>query len=335
MCAFGRSREARRGDFSVLDIEHGADQHDLAVEMTAEEILVILLRAGTQVGEREGRDVTGAGREIERNGVRHGARSQRGERRTGARSELRRHRRHALTVDREGERHAPDHAVGIAVDVERADVAPEADGGALAGRRQHRRLLVLHLAEHDLTGARAERERSQVVAVEAAQARAERLVAERHCGLLDRGREHDVEAHDLGAARDDSVEYAADLGSPGDTRAAFEWCGAEGLLVERDHDGGRGRRRMRIAESECAQQGQHVNRDAAQRIEGGRRRQQAGGERDQRALPLPRRAAEPDRATRAGRCYCRRSRRLTAGAGPDFALAAIWNVSLWPPTLAS
>jgi D-3-phosphoglycerate dehydrogenase len=61
------------------------------------------------------------------------------------------------------------------------------------------------------------RERSQVVAIEAAQPPAERLVAERHCRLLDRGREHHVEPNDFGAARDDSVQYAADLGSPGDT----------------------------------------------------------------------------------------------------------------------
>src|SRR6516162_6369539 len=207
--------------------------------MTAEEILVILGRAGAHVGKREGRDVTSAGRKIERNGVRHGARSQRGKRRTGPRSELRRHRWHTLTVDREGERHAPDHAVGIAADVERTDVVPEANGSALAGRGQHRRLLVLHLAEHDLTGARAERERPQVVAVEAAQARAKRVVAERHCRLLDRGREYHVETHDLAAARDDSVEYPADLRSPGDARATLERCSAEGLLIERDYDGWR------------------------------------------------------------------------------------------------
>ena len=116
-----------------------------------------------------------------------------------------------LAIDHEGQRHAPDHVVGIAVDVQRADVAAVADRGALAGRGQDRLILMLHLAEHDLAGARAERQRAQIVAVEAAHPRAQGLVAERHRRLLDRGREHDVEADDLGAAVDDRGQHLADL----------------------------------------------------------------------------------------------------------------------------
>jgi hypothetical protein len=50
-------------------------------------------------------------------------------------------------------------------------------------------ILMLNLAEHDLAGACAERQCAQVIAVEAAQQSAERLVAERHRRLLDRGRQ--------------------------------------------------------------------------------------------------------------------------------------------------
>ena len=184
-----------------------------------------------------------------------------------ARRKLRRHRRHRLAIDREGERHAADHVVGIAVHVQRADVAAVADRGALAGRGQHRMVLVLDLAEHDLAGAGAERERAQIVAVEAAHARAERLVAERHAGLLDRGREDDVEADHLGAAVDDRGQHLADLARPGDARRALERRRAEGFLVERDHDGGRSGGLVRVAERAPAQRGQDVDRKAAHRIE--------------------------------------------------------------------
>ena len=212
---------------------------------------------------------------------------------------LGRHRGHRLAIDHEAERHAPDHVVGIAVDVERADVAPEADRGALAGRGQHRMVLVLDLAEHDLAGARAERERAQIVAVEAAHPRAQRLIAERHRRLLDRGREHDVEAHDLGAAVDDRGQHLADLARPGDARRALERRGAEGFLVERDHDRGRGGRLLRVAEGTPAQRGQEVDRQAAHRVE--RRRggdeacdecDQEGRERGAQADGLHERAAD-------------------------------------------
>ena len=44
---------------------------------------------------------------------------------------------------------------------------------------------MLHLAEHNLAGARAERKRTQIVSVEAAQAGAQGFIAEGHRRLLD------------------------------------------------------------------------------------------------------------------------------------------------------
>jgi hypothetical protein len=43
--AFGRGGKALRGYFAILDVEHCADQHDLAVEMAAEKVLVVFLDA--------------------------------------------------------------------------------------------------------------------------------------------------------------------------------------------------------------------------------------------------------------------------------------------------
>src|SRR5581483_5194088 len=99
----GRGGEALRGDLAVLDVEHGADQHDLAGEVAAEEIRVVLVEAGVQVGKREGRDVVAAG-EVERDGAGDGAtpgelRRERRAARPGG--ELGRHRRHARAVDHE------------------------------------------------------------------------------------------------------------------------------------------------------------------------------------------------------------------------------------------
>jgi hypothetical protein len=176
-----------------------------------------------------------------------------------------RHRRHGLAVHLEAHRYAADHVVGIGVNVERADVAPEPDGGALPGRRQQRTVLMLNLAEHDLAGARAECQRAQVIAVEAAHPFAERCVAERHRRLLDRGREHDIEADDLDAALDEGGQHLRDLARPGDGRRAFERRRAEGLLVDRDDHGIA--RRVRIAEDAPAQRGQNIDGQTAQRIE--------------------------------------------------------------------
>ncbi len=58
--AFGGGREALRRDLAVFDVQHRADQHDLAAEMALEEILVVFRRAGVQIGERIRRDVVGA-----------------------------------------------------------------------------------------------------------------------------------------------------------------------------------------------------------------------------------------------------------------------------------
>ncbi len=128
---------------------------------------------------------------------------------------------------------------------------------------------MLDLAEHDLAGARAEGDRPQIVAVEAAQAGAQGFVAERHRRLLDRGREHDVETHNLGAALDDRIQNAADLRRPGDARTALEGRGPKGLFVECDHDRGRGCRRMEVAERVPPQHRQHVDRKAAQPVDDG------------------------------------------------------------------
>ena len=102
-----------------------------------------------------------------------------------ARGKLRCHRGDRLAIDREYERDAPDHPVGIGVHVEWPDVASESDRDALALRGQDWIVLMLHLAEHDLAGACAEGKRSQIVSVETAQAGAQRFSAERHHRLLD------------------------------------------------------------------------------------------------------------------------------------------------------
>jgi hypothetical protein len=124
---------------------------------------------------------------------------------------------------------------------------------------------MLNLAEHDLAGARAERQRAQVIAVEAAHPIAERRVAERHRRLLDRGRKHDIEADDLGAAFDEGGQHLRDLARPGDGRRAFERRRAEGLFVDRDDHGLV--RRVRVAEDAPAQRGQNIDGQSAQRIE--------------------------------------------------------------------
>ena len=248
---FGRGDKTRRCDFAVLDVEHRADQHDLAVEMAVEEVLVVLLDAGAQIGERKGRNVASAAGEVEGDLAGHGARGgdlRRRRRRGCARGKLRGHGGNRLGIDREFERHAPDHAAGIVVDVQRSYVACESDRGALAGRGQDRFVLVLDLTEHDLPGASAKRKRAQIVPVEPAEAGAKGFVAERHRRLLDRRRKYDVETHDLGASVEDRGQDPADLGGPGDARTAFERRRPERFLIERNNDRGRGGRRMRVAE---------------------------------------------------------------------------------------
>src|SRR5437763_16960950 len=126
-------------------------------------------------------------------------------------------------------------------------------------------ILMLNLAEHDLAGACADRQRAQVIAVEAAQQRAERLVAERHRRLLDRGRQHDVESDDLGAAVDDRGQYLPELAGPGDGRRSLERRRAESLLVERAHDRGGVLRRARTGACTPAQPGEGIGWAAARR----------------------------------------------------------------------
>ena len=78
--ALRRGGKALRGDLAVLDVEHGADQHDLAGEMFAEEAVVVLCGAGGEVGEGVGRDVACAAFEVEHDRVRHRAAPHRGRR---------------------------------------------------------------------------------------------------------------------------------------------------------------------------------------------------------------------------------------------------------------
>ncbi len=108
---------------------------------------------------------------------------------------------------------------------------------------------MLNLAENDLAGASAKRQRTQVIAVEAAHPSAERFAAERRRGLLDRRRKYDVEADNPGTAIDDRGQHLGNLRRPGDAGRAVERRRAEGLLVERDDDRGGAFRRVRIAEN--------------------------------------------------------------------------------------
>ena len=79
-----------------------------------------------------------------------------------------------------------------------------------------------HFAQHHLAGVGGRGQRAQKIAVETADLLAEHAVAERDLGLLDRVRDHDVEADHLGAAFQHSAEDAADLAGPGQHRRALE-----------------------------------------------------------------------------------------------------------------
>jgi len=126
---------------------------------------------------------------------------------------------------------------------------------------------MLKLAEHDLAGAATQRQRAQVVAVEAVHPRAQRVALERRRRLLDRSGKDDVETDDAGAAIDERAQHRCDFRRPGDARRPFERRRVEGLLVDRDHDRGRAFRRECIAENAPAQCGKNIDRQAAQRIE--------------------------------------------------------------------
>ena len=67
--------QPHRGELAIIEIQGGAEQHDLAVEGAAEEVAVSLLDAGSQVGERESRSVAAQSSKIERQCIRHRARN--------------------------------------------------------------------------------------------------------------------------------------------------------------------------------------------------------------------------------------------------------------------
>jgi hypothetical protein len=193
---------------------------------------------------------------------------------------------------------------------------------------------MLNLAEHDLAGARAERQRTQVVAVEAAQPCAQRFLAERHRGLLDRGGKHDVEADDPGAALDDRGQHLADLARPGDARCAVEGRRAEGLLVERDDDRGRGFRRVRIAEDAPAQLGEDIDGEAAQRIERRCDGNEGRGEGDHEGCEGGAQPGSVHERAAGAQPGGKRSSRLTTGVFPVLALASTLKMSVRLPRVA-
>ena len=91
-------------------------------------------------------------------------------------------------------------------------------------------------AQHHLAGGCRGGEGAKEIAVEAADLVAEYAVAERYLGLLDRCRDHQVEADNLGAAFEDRSQHAADLAGPGQRRRTLERGGAIAFLVDRDDD---------------------------------------------------------------------------------------------------
>ena len=86
------------------------------------------------------------------------------------------------------------------MNVERADVLLLAYRDALSRRWPDRLVAAQDFSEHHLAVHRRAGERSKEVAVEAADFLTEHALAERNLRLLDRRRDHDVEAGYLGAA---------------------------------------------------------------------------------------------------------------------------------------
>ena len=135
--------------------EHRAEQHHLALEIAAEKILVALVgarAAGRRMNKSECRRhhlrssasmVLGTrpefGRRARRRAVRRHARRA---------ASARRHSRHRdrLAIHHEAERDAPDHLVGVSVNVEGADITFRTDRGALTRRRQERPVPILRFA---------------------------------------------------------------------------------------------------------------------------------------------------------------------------------------------
>src|SRR6266700_981586 len=193
---------------------------------------------------------------------------------------------------------------------------------------------MLKLAEYDLAGAGAERQRAQVIAVEAAHACAERLLAERHRGLLDRRRKYDVEADDPGAAVDDRGQHLCDLARPSDGRRAVERRRAEGLLVERHDDRGGGFRRLRIAVDAPAQCSENIDGQTAQRIERRRGGSNTRGERDQEGCQCSAQTRSVHERAADAQPGGKRSSRLTTGVLPVLALASTLKVNVRLPRVA-
>ena len=262
--------KAHRGELAVLEIEDGAEQHDLAVEGAAEEIAVAFLDAGAQVGEGIGRDVAAHAAEVERQRVGDRARdrvagqlrragwSVPGRRVERARGEFDRHRRDRLAVDGKAQRHPPDHVIGVGMHVEGADIVFHRQSLRAVG--YVRMVIAENLAEHQLAAVGELPQCDEIVPVKALQAAAERRIAERNLRLLDRAWKDDVEADDLGAAFGDASEHPADLARPGLGRRSLERRSVVGLPVDRNHDDRRGRGIAVVADQLAAHRGEDVER---------------------------------------------------------------------------
>ncbi len=329
-------REALRGELAVLGIEQRAEDHDLVRELALEELLVVFLDAGTQVGQRIGPHVSRAAVEIERQRAlrtRYAIPRQRHAAVPGdvgldaerARRELQRHRRDWLVLAADRQRHAANHVIGIGKDVERPDVLRAAHGDALTVRGANGAVVPQGFAQHDLAGRSTRRERPQKRTIEAAQFRADLIVAERQFGLLDRVGQHEVETRDLRPAIEHRRQHAADLGGPDQGRRSLEWRRLIGLFVDRNHGDGCGRGVAMRPKQLPAQRGQRVDRPAMREVERRHHGQQSasrGDHEDCDGVP-PETHPPPVLSFR----YCSVTRRPITGPAPGAALGSITNAA--------
>ena len=189
--ALDAGRKAFRRHATILDIEDGAEDDDLAVEPAPEIILVVLDGARPKIGKREGRDVVGAAFEIQRHRVRHPARHRVAcQRHPSALVELRRaglrpcrqfdrHGRHLRAVEGKGQRQPPHDVVAVGMVVERPDILLLAYRDALS-RRGHDRTAAENFAQHHLALGGCAGKRAQEVAVETADLFAQHAVPKRY-----------------------------------------------------------------------------------------------------------------------------------------------------------